>query len=139
MNKRPALLSVIGFTFVLLALLSMSLTAQATPSAKAPAQPQALLLAEDFDYGVTAGNLTAVSSGNWVAHSGAGRACRIYHHQPVYGRLRFFGCGRGRNYCCTGSTEDVNRSFITQTTGTVYFAALVNVSAAGNGRLLPAL
>ena len=43
MNKRPALLSVIGFTFVLLALLSTSFTAQATPSANAPTRPQALL------------------------------------------------------------------------------------------------
>ena len=30
------------------------------------------LLNENFEYGGTAGNLTAVSGGNWVAHSGAG-------------------------------------------------------------------
>ena len=30
------------------------------------------LLDENFDYGGTAGNLTAISGGNWVAHSGGG-------------------------------------------------------------------
>ena len=33
----------------------------------------------------------------------------------------------------TSGSEDVNRVFITQTSGTVYFAALVNVSTAGAG------
>ena len=70
MKKRPALISAIGFTFVLLAILGISLTAQAAPDKNIPTRPQAALLAEDFNYGTTAGNLVAVSAGNWISHSG---------------------------------------------------------------------
>jgi uncharacterized repeat protein (TIGR01451 family) len=130
MNRRLALLSAVGLTFVLLTLLGISLTAQAAQNEIGPARPQAVLLADDFDYSSTAGNLTAVSSGNWTAHSGAGNVPVQYIttslSMPGYGSS---GVGGAATIITTGA-EDVNRKFITQTSGTVYFAALVNVSTA---------
>ena len=132
MNKRLALLSAIGFTFVLLALLSMSFTAQATPSAKAPAQPQALLLAEDFDYGAVAMSLTVASGGNWTNHSGASPYVGYTTTSLSMAGYGSSGIGGAATILTTGS-EDANRTFITQTSGTVYYAVLMNVSSAGTG------
>jgi uncharacterized repeat protein (TIGR01451 family) len=89
-----------------------------------------LLLEENFDYGNTPGNLTDVSGGNWVAHSGAGSGPVQYVvsglSMPKYGSS---GIGGAAAISTTGS-EDVNRSFVTQTSGTIYYAALVKVITA---------
>jgi len=91
----------------------------------------ALLLEDDFDYGGSAGNLTAVSS--WVAHSGAGSGPVQYVttglSMPGYGSSDVGGAAT----ISTSGSEDVNHTFANQTSGTVYFAGLVNVSAAGSG------
>jgi uncharacterized repeat protein (TIGR01451 family) len=135
MNRRLALLSAVGLTLVLLAMLSISFSAQATSIESLPAQPQALLLAEDFDYGATAMSLT-IASGNWVAHSGAGSVPVQYIttslSMPGYGSS---GVGGAATVAISSinSAEDVNRSFTSQISGTMYFAALVNVSAATSG------
>lgn len=97
------------------------------------AAPQAVLLNENFDYGGSAGDLTTISGGNWAAHSGAGSGPVQYVttglSMPGYGSS---GVG-GAATISTAGSEDVNRSFTNQTTGTVYFAALVKVSEAKSG------
>lgn len=95
------------------------------------AAPQAALVADNFDYGGSAGNLTAVSGGNWVTHSGTVAVGYIPTGLSMSG-YGSSGVGGAATIATTGS-EDVNRSFTDQTSGTVYFAALVNISAAGAG------
>ncbi len=93
-------------------------------------QAQGPLLDENFEYGDTPGDLTAVSGGNWVAHSGAGNGPVQYQTSslsfPGYGSS---GIGGSATFAGTGS-EDVHRTFPDQTAGDVYYAALVNLSAA---------
>ena len=100
----------------------------AAPQQTAQAQ-STLLLAENFDYGDTPGTLVAVSAGNWVSHSGTlGPVMYITTSlsMPKYGSS---GIG-GAAVISTAGVEDVNRSFVTQTSGTVYYAALVRVISA---------
>ncbi|NTU63565.1 MAG: DUF11 domain-containing protein, partial [Chloroflexi bacterium] len=132
MNKRPALFSAIGLTLVLLAMLGISLTAQAAPENSTPARPQALLLNDNFDYGTTPMSLTIASGGNWVNHSGASPYVGYTTTSLSMAGYGSSGVGGAATIATSGS-EDVNRVFITQTSGTVYFAALVNVSTAGAG------
>ncbi len=132
MRQRPALFSAIGLTFVLLAILGISLTAQAAPRNSAPARPQAILLNDNFDYGTTAGNLTTVSAGNWISHSGTSGFVGYTTTSLSMTGYGSSGVGGAATISTTG-VEDVNRSFTNQTSGTVYFAALVNVSSAGTG------
>ncbi len=126
------MLSALSFTFVLLAILGISLTAQAAPEEYIPSQPQALLLNEDFDYGTTAMSLTIASGGNWVNHSGTSGFVGYTTTSLSMTGYGSSGVGGAATVATTG-VEDVNRSFTNQTSGTVYFAALVNVSAAGTG------
>jgi uncharacterized repeat protein (TIGR01451 family) len=104
-----------------------------TTRGQAALSPSALLLDDNFSYGSTPGNLTTVSGGIWVAHSGAGSGPVQYItsglSMPGYGSS---GVG-GAATISTAGSEDVNRSFANQTSGTVYFAALVNVSQAQTG------
>ncbi|MCS7227244.1 MAG: hypothetical protein NZ821_09670, partial [Gloeomargarita sp. SKYB31] len=101
----------------------------AAPQRTAQAQ-STLLLQENFDYGSTPGNLTAVSGGNWVAHSGAGSGPVQYItaglSMPKYGSS---GIG-GAAAISVSASEDVWRSFMTQTSGAIYYAALVRVVTA---------
>ena len=87
------------------------------------------LLDENFSYGVTPGNLTAVSGGNWVAHSGGGTNPIQYAtsslSMPTYGSSGIAGSAT-----FTSSGEDDNRTFAEQTSGTLYYAALVKLSFA---------
>ncbi len=100
----------------------------ATPQRMAQAQ-STLLLEENFDYGNTPGTLVAVSSGNWISHSGtSGPVMYITASlsMPKYGSS---GIGGAAAISTTG-VEDVNRSFAAQTSGTIYYAALVRVITA---------
>jgi len=91
------------------------------------------ILSENFDYGTSAGDLTAVSGGNWSAHSGAGTGPIAYTNTSL-SLTDYAASGIGGSISITGSnSEDINRSFTTQTSGTVYFSALVNISAVGTG------
>ena len=90
------------------------------------------ILEENFDYGEAAGNLTAVSGGNWNAHSGAGATPVGYIptslEMPSYASS---GIAGSATFASGGSREDVNRLLASeQTTGPLYFAALVNISQA---------
>jgi len=90
------------------------------------------LLTEDFNYGETAGDLTAVSSSAWTAHSGTtgfvsyditGLSMTDYPSSGVGGAAMILAA----------SAEDVNRTFAAQTTGNVYGSALVSITAASTG------
>jgi len=85
-------------------------------------------LADDFDYGSTAGDLTALS--DWKNHSGGSPFVEYattslsmsnYPSSNVGGSALIDGYG----------SEDVSRSFTPLTSGTVYLSALVNLSAVG--------
>jgi uncharacterized repeat protein (TIGR01451 family) len=112
-------------TVLLLALMMALLFNAAGVQALAP------ILDENFDYGGTAGNLTAVSGGNWTAHSGAGLTPVQYVitslSMPSYASS---GVAGSATFASGGSREDVNRLFTDQGSGTLYYAALVNISQA---------
>ena len=126
------------FTIMSLVMIGSLVLASFTPAAAQArmTQQQNVLLApildENFDYGDSAGNLTTSSGGVWVAHSGTSGFV-----QYVTTGLSMAGYGSsgvgGAATISTSGSEDVNRSFTNQTSGTVYFAALVNVSTAGSG------
>ena len=92
-----------------------------------------LLLNDDFDYGGTPGDLTAVSSGAWVAHF-AGLP-NVQYTSTGLSMSNYPASGVGGATTFTNSTvgEKVNRSFTTATTGKVYYSALVNLSTVGIG------
>ncbi len=91
------------------------------------------LLIENFDYGTTPGYLTVASGGLWAAHSGIGLLPVGYVAtslaMPSYA---YSGIGGSATHA-SGATsrEDVNRMLSAeQTTGTLYYAALVNITTA---------
>jgi hypothetical protein len=83
------------------------------------------LLVEDFTY--AAGS--ALTSNNWTAHS-AGGTNPIVTSAPSLTLSGYPSSGIGNAVTLATSGEDDNRTFTTQTTGTVYAAFLVNVSDA---------
>jgi hypothetical protein len=89
-----------------------------------------VLIADDFDYGSTAGDLTTVSSGAWVAHSGAGSGPAGY----ITTSLSMTGYGStgvgGSMTNDVANSEDINISYTERTSGNVYGSALMNFSAA---------
>lgn len=136
-QKSALMVSVMAALLIVGAVLMLtSQPTQAAAGIDAPARAataSTVLLAEDFDYGLVTGNLTTTSGGNWVAHANIGVGPVQYVatslSMPGYGSS---GVG-GAATISTANTEDVNRSFVAQSSGTVYYAALVNVSAAGTG------
>ncbi|MBN2002093.1 MAG: ExeM/NucH family extracellular endonuclease [Anaerolineae bacterium] len=93
----------------------------------------AFLMEENFSYGATAGSLTTLSGGVWIAHSDAGNNPVQYSPSGLamagYGSS---GTGGAATISSTGA-EDVNRVFGTQSSGTLYYAALVQIASAGSG------
>ncbi len=89
------------------------------------------LLAEDFDYGSSAGDLTAISGGSWVNHSGTST---VLYATTSLSMANYPSSGVGGSATIIGSnSEDVNRSFSAVVSGTVYASALVNLSAISTG------
>src|SRR6476619_4719588 len=87
--------------------------------------PTSTLLVEDFTY--AAGS--ALTSNNWTAHS-AGGTNPIVTSAPGLTLSGYPGSGVGNAVTLQTSGEDDNRTFATQTTGSVYAAFLVNVTDA---------
>lgn len=91
---------------------------------------QDLILADNFDYGTTAGDLTSVTD-SWKNYSGTTQPV-----QYVVPGLSFSGYGAsGVGGAVTmqngkGSREDVTVGFSSQTSGVIYMAQLVKVSKA---------
>jgi len=124
----------IMFTVMSLLIVGSMIFSNLTPlTAQAEAITMTPLWAEDFDYGSTLGNLTTVSAGTWVNHSGT---AGFVTYDPAAG-LSMPGYGSsgvgGAATIAASGAEDVNRGFTNQTSGTVYVATLVEVSAAGAG------
>ena len=89
---------------------------------------QQLLFEENFDY--PAG--TNLTDDGWTAHSGAGTS-PIQVVAPGLTYTGYPGSGIGNAAALVGSGEDVNRNFTEQSSGTIYGAFMVNVSAATAG------
>ena len=85
--------------------------------------PDVSVLTEDFSY--AAGAL--LTANNWTAHSGAGTN-PVAVVTPGLTYSGYAGSGVGNAVGLTTTGEDVNRTFTTQTTGTVYASVLVNFS-----------
>lgn len=88
------------------------------------------LLQESFNYGGTGADLTTATT-NWTVHSGGTTNPVQYNTTPLTMSGYCSGGGIGAaTFTTTG--QDVNRTFTTQTSTTVYVAALVNLTSIGN-------
>lgn len=94
------------------------------------ANAQTLHFEENFDYGVSSGALTALT-GNWTTHSGTNEQIQ---YEPGEG-LSYSGYPSstgGGVYVNGSNSEDVNRTFSAQTSGSVYLSFLISVTAASS-------
>ena len=89
------------------------------------ASPASSLLIEDFTYP----SGSALTANGWTSHS-AGGTNAIVTSAPSLTLTGYPGSGVGNAVALTTSGEDDNRTFAFQSSGTVYAATLVNVSAA---------
>ena len=90
-------------------------------------------LKENFDYGTVAGDLTTISAGAWVKHSGADNQLMYTTESLTLANYPSSNVGGAMAISSSGS-EDVNQSFTPIiTTKKVYTSALVKLSAVGNG------
>uniref|UniRef100_UPI00286D3C63 beta strand repeat-containing protein n=1 Tax=Flavobacterium sp. TaxID=239 RepID=UPI00286D3C63 len=88
-----------------------------------------LLLTEDFSYGATAGNLQTIASPNWAAHSGTSNYVQYSTTGLTFSGHAGSGVGGGATISSSG-VGDHNRTFTSQTSGTVYMSCLVRITAA---------
>ena len=90
------------------------------------------LIDDNFNYGTSAGDLITVAGGEWASHSGT-----LNQMQYITSGLSMTGYPSsaigGAATIATSGSEDINKTFTPQTSGTVYFSALVNLSAVGTG------
>ncbi len=125
--NRKSLTITISLLLGLVAVLAVA-AGFATPQRTAQAQ-STLLLEENFNYGENPGTLVAVSAGNWVSHSGTTGPVMYITSSLSAPHYNSSGIG-GAAAISTAGVEDVNRAFSPQTSGTVYYAALVKVITA---------
>lgn len=91
-----------------------------------------LIMKEDFNYGAAAGNLTAVSNGNWTVFGGT--TVPIPYSPNGLTFSGYAGSNVGGSVFSqngSGAREDDFTSFTKVTSGVVYAAQLVNVATAG--------
>ena len=117
-NKISKMFSVIAILAMMFAI---------APGGVTQVQAAAPLLEENFDYGGTAGNLTATTV-NWAAHS-AGGTNPIQYVTSGLTMASYASSGVGGAVTVTTSGEDDNRTFTSQSSGPLYLAALVNLSS----------
>jgi len=91
------------------------------------------VLNENFDYGMTGGDLTTASGGAWVQHSGSADPVTYIAAPTSLTMADYPSSGVGGHATYSGSSQDVNRGFTEISSGTVYASALVNLSAVGSG------
>lgn len=95
------------------------------------------LLSEDFEYGMTAGDLTTVGSANWAGFSGT---TAIGYQTTSLSLAGYPNSGNGGAATVSGSnSEDAHTFFSNQTTGIVYLSALVNISSVSGSTYFLAL
>ena len=86
------------------------------------------IIAENFDYGSSAGDLVTQSGGIWASHSGG--APEVGYAITSLTMASYPSSGVGGSATISGSgSQDVNRSFSAENSGSVYASALVNFSA----------
>ena len=91
-----------------------------------PDAPLTTLFTENFSYAAA----TALNgTGGWSAHSGAGTNAQTVT-APGLTYPGYAGSGVGNSVTLTTTGEDENNTFTPQTTGSVYMAAMVNVTSA---------
>ena len=88
----------------------------------------AQLLVEDFNY--TAG--ASLTANGWSAHSGSGTNA-VKTTTPVMTYTGYASSGVGNEITMTTSGEDDNKAFTNTTTGSIYVAFLVYVTASQSG------
>ena len=89
-------------------------------------------LEENFDYGATAGDLTTVSAGAWVKHSGADN--QLQYATTGLSMTDYPSNTAGGISLSSANSEDVNKAFTSDiTTGMVYSSALINLSEVNGG------
>ena len=86
---------------------------------------------ENFNYGSAAGDLTAVSGGVWVNHSGTTPVGYATTSLTMTG-YSSSGVG-GSAVLLAANSEDLKRVFTPVSSGSVYMSALVNLSTVGAG------
>jgi len=89
------------------------------------ASSSAQLLTEDFSY--TAGTL--LTANGWTAHSGSGTNAITVNASSI-SYPGYASSGVGNEVTLTTSGEDDNKSFTTQSSGSVYAAFIVNITSA---------
>jgi len=98
-----------------------------TSPARGNATTPEILLTEDFDY--PAGTL--LTAAGWANHSGTTNFIPVVSPGLTFSGYPSSGIGNAAGLTVTG--EDVNRTFTTQASGSVYAAFMVNVSASQTG------
>ncbi|WP_086031439.1 T9SS type A sorting domain-containing protein [Tenacibaculum holothuriorum] len=89
------------------------------------------LINENFDYGASAGDLTAVSSDVWSSHSGT---TAVAYSTTSLSMASYPSSGVGGSAVIDPSkSQDVNRTFTAVSSGNLYAGALVKVTAVGSG------
>jgi len=93
---------------------------------KSMAQP---LLVENFDYTIG----TALTANGWTAHNGAGLSPIIVTNGLAFSGYLGSGIGGAANLApSANSSEDVNKTFTSQTTGVVYAAFVIQTQSTNN-------
>ena len=91
------------------------------------------LLTENFDYGVTAGNLTEIT-GNWTGFSGNTTGSNgIGYITTSLSMTDYPSSGIGGALTMDDASEDIERGFTAVTSGVVYASALFNASSVSSG------
>lgn len=90
-------------------------------------------LEENLDYGAAAGDLTTISGGSWINHSGASN--QLMYATASLSMTDYPSSNVGGSLALSSSgSEDVNTSLTSIiTTGTVYSSALINLSEVNDG------
>lgn len=90
-------------------------------------------LEENLDYGTTPGDLTTISGGNWVNHSGVSNQLAYSTESLTMANYPTSNVGGAIAISSSGS-EDVNANLSSIiTAGTVYSSALINLSSVSDG------
>lgn len=95
---------------------------------------QTLLLEENFDYGIVQTDLVTASSSIWTNHSGGTGGSDVQYLITGLTYSGYISSGIGGSASLSNlRTGDDNRSFTSQSSGSVYLSALVNVTSATTG------
>lgn len=89
-------------------------------------------LEENFDYGSETGDLTTVSDGKWLRHSGASNQLQYATTSLSMEGYPTTGVAGSISISTSGS-EDVNTSVLPITVGTIYYSTLISISEVSTG------